>query len=90
MRYVIEVDGQVFSSRSSVEISAEAITSALESVTIVNTEVVYSVKVILPDGSVQYLDADTMGETFTELPVTSDLTEEYTDMFNTHTNSIGW
>ena len=89
MRYVIEVDGQVFSSRSSVEISAEAITSALESVTIVNTEVVYSVKVILPDGSVQYLDADTMGETFTELPVTSDLAEEYTDMFNTQTNSIG-
>ena len=90
MRYVIEVDGQVFSSRSSVEISAEAITSALESVTIVNTQVVYSVKVILPDGSVQYLDADTMGETFTELPVTSNLTEEYTEMFNTQTNSFGW
>ena len=90
MRYVIEVDGQVFSSRSSVEISTEAVTSALESVTIVNTEVVYSVKVILPDGSVQYFDADTLGETFTESPVTSDLTGEFTDMFNTQTNSIGW
>ena len=90
VRYSIEVDGQVFSSRSSVEITAEAVTSALESVTIVNTEVVYSVKVVLPDGTVQYVDADTLGEAFTELPVTSDLTQEYTEVFNSQTENMGW
>ena len=83
------VDGEIFSSRSSAEISMEDLNSALGTVSIVQTQVTYRVKVVLPDGSVEYFNAETLGEAFSQAPILTEQESEIEESFNTVTTEMG-
>ena len=85
----MKVDGKIVSSRTSKEITSEQLTTALETVMIVDTQVVCSVKVVQPDGTVTLLNTVFLGETFTVDFVPADLAEEMANQVNTLTNNEG-
>ena len=89
VKFAMKVDGKIVSSRTSKEITSEQLTTALETVMIVDTQVVYSVKAVQPDGTVTLLNTVSLGETFTDDFVPTDLAKEMANQVNTLTNNEG-
>ena len=90
VRYIIQVNGSVVSSRLSSEIKSDLIDDSLEVVPIVNSQIVYSTTIvnITADGA-EYFNVETLAETFTDEFVSSDFASEYTETFNTLSKDIG-